>query len=456
MQQSSRNEIKTIFWLAIPLILTGVIEASVGFSSTYFLAQLGPDKLAAGSLVSWFYAGLLIIMWGIVMSVTVLVAQFYGAKRHQAIADVLRDGFYLCLLLMVPSFILLWNLAPILVLFGQKAQIVKIAIPYMHALAWSVLPDYLMLLLLQFVIGLGHTRTNLVLTLFWVPLNIASIYVFVFGKFGFPKLGIEGLGWGITVTYWIAFLALAFYMPWRKVYRQYFKAMFKYSSVQYIWPLFKIGLPNGLMWFVEVITFFIITLLMGHYSADMLGANQVTMQFVAFFVSVVFAMAQAITVRVGHQVGAKEYSCITRGLVIGTIFSVFITLITSGLYWFEPHWLLSLDFGPGQVKETEIEFYAVKFFAIAAFFQLFEAVRISLFGALRGMNDTAFPLLASFICFWCLALPLGYWFTYGFHMGPTGYWWALATSAALNMVLLAWRYQAQLRNLKAHGGIVIV
>jgi MATE family multidrug resistance protein len=447
MIHTPRQEIKIILFLAIPLILTGIIEASVNFTSTYFLAQLGPDKLAAGSLVSWFYAGLLIIMWGAIMAVTVLVARFDGAKNTQAVAGVLRDGLYLCLILIIPSFVLLWNLAPILILFGQKTSVVQIAVPYMHALAWSVIPDYFLLLLLQFVIGLGHTRTNLMLTLFWVPVNILSIYALVFGKWGFPKLGIEGLGWGITLTYWVSFLALLLYMPWRKVYRQYFCLMFKTYRAQYLGTLFKVGLPNGLMWFVEIITFFVISLLMGHYSVAILGANQVTMQFVAFFVSVVFAMAQAITVRVGNQLGAKHYFGITHGVIIGTMFSVAIVLLTSTLYWFAPHWLLSLDFKPAQVKNRVIEAYAVKFFAIAAIFQLFEAVRISIFGALRAMNDTAFPLLTSFICFWGLALPVGYCLAHLMHVGPTGYWWGLAGSAALNIVLLVWRYCWHMRKL---------
>lgn len=436
-----KSDLKVMLALAVPLIITGFLESSIGFTSNFYLAHLGPQYLAAGSLVSWFTATLMIIMWGVLMSVSVLVSHHDGAKNKLGIALVLRDGVYLCILLVVPSFILIYNLAPILLWLGQSRSLVALAIPYMHALAWSVLPDFLSLCLLQFIIGLGHTRTNLIITLCWVPINLVCNYMLTFGKLGAPDLGIAGLGWGTTISYWVTLIALVIYLPLKKCYRQYLWVFKKIAKPQYLFELLKVGLPIGLMWFVEVAFFFCIALIMGHHGLVLLDANQIAMQYVAFFVSIAFAVAQAITIRMGNQLGAKQYQTAYRAVYAGIIVSVFGIMVPILLYWFAPQYLINLDINPQHANSPAISAYVIKFFAIAALFQLIEAVRISLFGALRALKDTRFTLFTSFITFWCISLPVGYVFADWFGLGPSGFWWAMVLGAFVNLLLLAWRYQ---------------
>ncbi|MFK9658421.1 MATE family efflux transporter, partial [Escherichia coli] len=83
-----------------------------------------------------------------------------------------------------------------------------------------------------------------------------------------------------------------------------------------------------------------------------------------------------------------------------------------------------------QASHQEIIHYAVQFFAIAAIFQLFEAARISLFGALRALHDTKFPLLTSAISFWCIALPIGYFLAIKCHLDGVGIWWGMVAGAS--------------------------
>src|SRR3990167_6736801 len=147
------QDIKLLLLLAIPLMLSGLTASSVGFFSNIFLAHLGHNLLAAGALVNWFFATLMVILWGILSAVSVLVANKSGAKDKKGIALVLRDGLWLAILFSIPGTLLVWYMAPLLLLLGQSPALVALAIPYLHGLAWGIVADFVGLVLIQFLVG---------------------------------------------------------------------------------------------------------------------------------------------------------------------------------------------------------------------------------------------------------------------------------------------------------------
>jgi MATE family multidrug resistance protein len=435
-----RADIKIMLSLAIPLILTGLVESSVGFTSSLFMAHLGAQQLGIGGEVVWFFATLMIIMWSIVSAISIIVPRKDGANDQRAVATTLRDGLWLAVILVIPSTLLVWFMGPILLYFGQPQALVTQAVPYMHALAWGVLPDLFGLALIQFVIGLKHMRTNLIFSISWVALNIFLNAIFTFGYLGLQHLGIAGLGWGTTISYWLTTLGFIVYLALRKGYRQYWWALKTPSNLRAIFSLIKVGLPMGLMLLLEVGFFFILTLIMGHIGVAELAANQLTMQYVGFFVAIAFSVAQAITVRMGNEIGANNLAAANRAAYAGIFVAVSLTLIVAGLELFAPYLLIKLDFSTTRQQPAVLHF-AVQFLAIAALVQLIESIRISYFGALRAFKDTHFPMLSSFVAFWCIAIPLGYWLAIPMHFGAVGLWWALAGSALVNLAILILRYR---------------
>lgn len=436
-----RNDFTILLGLTIPLVLSGLMESAIPFISGVFLAQLGPLAFAAGSLTAWFFATLMVIIWGVFTSISTLIARYYGADNTHAVSWVLRDSLLLATFLVVPVTVLVWNFAPVLKLFGQSPEVVAMAVPYLHGLAWGLFPDFISLVLIQFVIGLGHTRVNLVFTLGWVPVSVLCIYILIFGKWGFPPLGIAGLGLGMSVSYWLVMFALGLYIVSGQRYRAYLNELNIFSAPKYLKELLTVGIPAGMMFFIEVSFFFTMSLIMGHYGLQQLAANQITMQYLGFFAPLVFSTAQAITIRMGHELGAGYPQIAHRAAYAGILLALGLVLMMAVLEWFAPMTLIRLDFNPMQMTQGGIIDLAIVFFAIAAWFQLGESVRIALFGALRALKDTQFPVLSSLIAFWGVAIPLGYVFAQWGAMGAMGYWVALALSTLPNMALLYWRYR---------------
>lgn len=432
--------------LAIPLTLTGLLQSSTYFFETIFLARLGSEVLAAGALVSWLFGTFLVILIGILGSINILVAHKYGEKDNEGISLVVRDGIWLAIILAIPSFILFWNLSPIFMLLGQNPAVVQLAEAYLHALAWGLLPNFLMFALLQFIVGLGHARVLLVFSILSVSLTVFLSFALIFGKCGFPSLGIAGAGWGTSISYWISFFFLTTYVVFNKQYRAYLHSLLTPTKQSYVMELFKIGTPMGLMYCVEVGFFFALTLIMGSLSSQLLAANQIVLQYMGTLMSLIFSIAQAVTVRMGHLLGARDIASAERACYVGICLSAFLMIIIGILYWSIPSTLISIDFDVRNANNFELVHLATQLLSVCALFQLFEAMRIALFGALRALKDTRFTLLISIISFWGIALPIGYLLTTRLNFYGTGLWWGMVLGASVSVLLLFWRFKLKIRN----------
>lgn len=433
------SESKVLLALSIPLILSGLIETSVGFFSNVFLAHLGTENLAAGALVNWVFTTIMVIVWGTLSALTTLVARYYGGKNLEQIQNVLCAGLLLAALLMLPSMLLLWNLTPIFLFFGQDPKTVLLAKPYLHGLTWAVIPDLIYTVAMQFVAGLGRTKINMSFSLLFVPLCIFFNYSLVFGLFFFPKLGIAGIGWGTALSFWIIASLFIIYFLLNKDLSIYLKFLSLQKVSAALKELFHVGLPLGLMYSVEIGFFLAITILMGLISQDTLSANQVTLQFFWLFSIVTFALAQGITIQVGHSVGRSDKKAVHYATYIGLFYACIYTLLVAILYWKFSNALISIDFQLDNPKNITIIQLAKEFLAIAALVQIIEAIRFTYFGSLRGLKDTKFSLLNSILIFWITALPLAYLSTYLSFAGH-GIWWATLLGEVIGIPLLIWRY----------------
>jgi MATE family multidrug resistance protein len=261
---SQRVSIKKDFFpllrLALPLALTGVIGGSVGFFETLFLAHVSHETLAAGALVSWLYGTFFCFLFGGLSAINVLISHKHGAQDKAGVSLVMRDGLFLAMLLTIPAFLLFWNMAPIFLLFGQNPSVVLLAKSYLHTLSWGLFPNFIAIAIFELLIGLGRTRVIMNFTIFGVSLVVFFSYALIFGKFGFPALGIAGAGWGMSVSYWIIAIVVSVYVLTHKEYKDYFRHIYHRNKPSFLWELLQVGVPIGTMYCIEVGFFFALTL----------------------------------------------------------------------------------------------------------------------------------------------------------------------------------------------------
>lgn len=432
--------------LAIPMSMTSLLGSAIFFCHTLFLAKLGSDILAAGALASYLTGTIMVITYGILSSINVLVAHQHGANNKQGISLIVRDGIWLAILLVIPTFILLWNISPIFLLLGQNQSVVLLATSYLHAWAWGLLPQFIMAAIIELMIGLGQMRIILVVTVLGVALSIFFSVALIFGQWGFPALGIAGAGLGLSITNWILVVGMVLFLFLRKDFSCYFNRLFQLTKPSHLMELLHIGFPMGLMYCIEVGFFFALTLLMGTFGANILAANQIVMQYNNILISVIFAIAQAVTVRMGHLIGSGDVVSAKSAGYTGVCMSGLLMAVAALFFWFSPIMLISVDFDINQSKNLEIIHFASQFLAVCAIFQFFEACRITFFGALRAVKDTRFTLLISIISFWLISLPVGYFFVAYLNMGEVGLWWGMVLGGIFSVILLAWRYHYKIQD----------
>lgn len=427
-----------------PLMSTRILDAIKDFLNIYMLAQLGPAKIAAGGLITIFFATLMMIFWGIFAATSSVVAQYHGAQKPALVGQAVKNALWLCVILSLPIMMLIWFGAEILSWFGQPAETITAARAYCHVLTWAVLPDFLGMVLAHFFIGISKPRVQFFSSLIYFPFNILVSYTFVFGKFGMPALGIVGIGVGTVATHVMATLIMGGILFFNQHYRQYLRlaAGFQWTFIK---ELLQVGLPVGFMWAIEVSFFLVINLFIGKLGTFSLAAHQIVGQFESFAFTIIYALTIAVSVQVGQAIGNKRpidalYSGYA-GLVIAMIYMTIIAII----YCFFPDSIIRLDLDMSKPENQQVSHIANKIFLAAAVYQIFDVARFVMFGALRGIKDTKFPMYTSMIGFWVIALPLGYLMVFYWHwFGAEGFWWAMAIGVFVSFILQLRRFNKKM------------
>ena len=271
------TELRLLLVLAGPLILAQLAGTSMGFVDTLMVGRLGDEALAGIALGNTLYFFVLLLLTGVVLAVGPTVSQAHGAGDEEGVARAARQGLWLALggtLLALPLF---WNATTLLRLMGQEAGTAALAGAYIQAVSWGFLPALGLTALRGLLEGLSNPRPIMVIALVGVGLNVAANDVLMFGRFGFPALGLVGTGYATTIVSWLMFALAAIYVQVTlKGYRIF--SRLRTPDPRTLRDLFTVGWPIGLTLGFEVGLFTITALLMGLLGATQLAAHQIALQ----------------------------------------------------------------------------------------------------------------------------------------------------------------------------------
>ena len=441
-----RTEIKNTLAISVPLVSSQIVYASSGFLGTAMVARLGEDALAASVLVSMIWMCLSVLFFGILNSISVLISHEYGAGNHEGISKVMGQAFILGLIvtLMLMGAMLFM---PFLVDHSkQPAHVLELSRIYTYSLIWQVPGLVLTVILEQFLAGVNRAKMVLRISLMIVPIEIPLIYMLVFGKFGFPELGIAGVGYGFAITYTLSSVLLTWYLCKAKQY-QFFGLFSRITTFHgtYFKELLKIGWPMGLMHVIEIFAFTIMTFWVSHFGTTMLAAHQLVLQFLWFAITLVFAMSQAVTVRVGYSVGEGNIQAVHYASYVGMAINSVCVLAVALAFMFAPAFFLSLDLNVTDPANAQLVHDATTLLYISSVFLICDNFRIISFGALRGLKDTRFPMYAAFVAFWIVGLSTSYYFGFILKGEGAGIWWGMTLGIGIGAIMVLVRLHQRLK-----------
>ena len=244
-QNPTLTELRRTAALAFPLILAQLAQVSLTLIDTLMVGRLGNEALAGIALGSSVFMMGLIVGMGVMFAVGPTVSQAHGAGDEVMVARATRQGLWLALGLTVPALVLFWSAAPLLTLMGQDAQTVRLASGYLQAISWGYLPALWLVGLRGLLEGLSKPRPIMLIAFAGIGLNIFANNTLMFGRLGFPALGLVGTGWASTFVFWMTFLLGALYVQRTLPQLEIFTKV-RTPDLSVLRDLFLIGWPIGL------------------------------------------------------------------------------------------------------------------------------------------------------------------------------------------------------------------
>ncbi len=445
---SVRGEIAATFTLAWPIVLTNVAVNFMTTTDVMFLGHLSPDALAASTLGFNLYTPAFLFCVGVVSAAAPLAAEKIGADARDwpGVRRVGHQALLSALLLALPFWVLFWNAEAILVAIGEPRDLAALAGRYMHGLQWALAPALLYFAARSILSALNRVRAVLIAGLFGVACNALFNYILVFGKLGFPALGVFGSGLATTLSQTLMFALLLAYSwldPKLRPHRLMF-GRWRFEGVE-LGRMWRLGAPIGFFIALEVATFAGAALAMGWLGSAQIQAHAIALNIAATAFMVPLGLGMAATVRVGHAYGARDGAAVVRAG--WTAFGLALAFVagTAALMGFAPRLLISAFLDTEAPRNAATLGFALGFVRIAAVFQLADGAQVALSNILRGVQDSRVPMAMALIGYWLIGAPTGLALAFLTPLGGVGLWIGLAVGLAAVALMLFVRWRGKIR-----------
>ncbi|MBO6880734.1 MATE family efflux transporter [Winogradskyella sp.] len=449
------KEFKYNLKLASPVILGMLGHTFVSFVDNVMVGQLGAAELAAVSLGNSFIFIAMSIGIGFSTAITPLVAEADSEQNFDKGKSVFKHGFFLCTVLGLLLFLMLLVAKPLMHVMDQPEEVVELAIPYLDLVAFSLVPLIVFQAFKQFSDGLSLTKYPMYATIVANILNVVINYVLIFGKFGFPQMGIVGAAVGTLVSRFVMLFFLWWLLAKKKKSKDYVTNIkfFKLSK-QPIKKLANLGLPSSMQMFFEVAIFTAAIWLSGTLGKNAQAANQIALNLSSMTFMVAMGLSVAAMVRVGNQKGLRDYVNLKRIaesiFLVGFVFAFVFALLFAIFHKVLPDLYVDLDDPSNAVDTMEVVKIAATLLLAAAVFQISDSLQVIALGALRGLQDVKIPTIITFISYWVIGFPISYFLGKEDAYGSLGIWLGLLAGLSAAAILLFIRFNYLTKKLIAN------
>lgn len=394
---------RELLLLAAPLIVSQSFMTVQVFVDTVLLAWHDPREMAASfPAVMWFWLpfGLLQVTAGYTST---FVAQYTGAGRPHRVGPAVWQGIHfavlagLLMLLLVPA-------TPWLIAAGGHSDALQsLEVTYLRCLAYASLPMLIMAAVNGFFSGRGQTWTVLAIEAFGTTVNVVLALVLIFGRAGFPEMGIAGAGWATVAGSWASAL-LAVSLLLRQPYRVAFATLSGWRPDRALFGrLMKYGGPAGGQVFLDVLVFNLFVQMVGRLGDAAMGATTLTVRLNMIAFLPMLGLGQAVSILVGQRLGADRPDLAEKSAYTGLKWTFGYMCAVAAIYLALPGLIVSVFEGDRSPEDfAAVAAIVPGLLVCVAVYSLADAVNFTFAFALRGAGDTRFVTLATF----CLAWPI--------------------------------------------------
>ena len=434
MEKTIKYYAKELLNIALPIIMGNLGFILIGAGDVLIAGRHSTDTLAAISIATAITNCIMTFGIGLIASVSPILSNIRGEKKSakKYFFPTIRFSMILALITM---FCVLAAI-PAIDYMHFEAKLVPDIKEYMLITAFSTFGAYLHASLKEFLQAFEIVFIPNLVTVICVFLNVILNIMLVFGFGPIPSLGAIGLAIASFIVRYFMGFALLFYCLGLMRFRNY-------HDKRYYKNLMTIGLPISLAILVEFIAFNSIAILMGRVSGVYAAAQNLICTLTTISFMVPLAISNAIAVKVGFANGAKNFNELKNYAFIGMFMCVGFMLCSAVIFCSFPHFLVSLF-----SKDLTLIKICVPVLYVVSIFQIFDGLQVALAGIYKGIKKTKIVLIANFIGYWLISIPLGYMLALKHGFMLKGFWYGLLFAAVVlcaQMLLMLFRYLKKIR-----------
>jgi MATE family multidrug resistance protein len=394
---------KQLLRMAWPLIIANSFWNLQLTIDRIYLGNLSTEALGAAMAVMGVFWVPMALLQQTASYITTFVAQYYGANEKFKIGEAVWQALFVSIIGGVAFLSLMFFSDGFFSLVGHAPSIQKLEIEYFDSLAYSALPTALVALASGFFTGLGRTRTVIGINFVGLILNAILDYIMIFGKFGFPALGIAGAGYATSIaTLGAAVYGLALVFTSDNELKYKVLSSCRWNA-ELLRQFLKYGIPSGLQWALEGLAFTVFLIIMGRLpnGEAALASSSIAVTVMMLSVLPSMGVAQAVMTRVGQHLGEKRpdaaeavtWTGIQLSLMYMTLIAITFVLIPEFyLSWFVNH--------NDPTLWSQVTAITPQLLKIVALFTIFDSIYLNISFALKGAGDTRFVSLIALTLPW--------------------------------------------------------
>ena len=445
---------KNLMKLAYPILIAQLIQNLMGFADTVMAGRVSATDMAAVAVASSVWLPLILAISGLVMALASIVSQLSGAQQFDQVAKASYQTAWIAVFFSIIIIILYYIATPMLIdSISMEPKLKHLMFDYLGYIVWGG-PGYCLYLVLRnYSEGLSFTRPTMIISILGLLINIPANYIFIYGEFGMPALGGAGCGIATAIVYWVMFLGMLGYA--------YFSKHLKHAPLfsKFYWPqwseikiILALGTPIAFSLLFEVSLFAAVAIILIPFGANVVASHQIAINFSGLVFMVPLSLAMAVTIKVGFEVGNKNFEKAKELCRYSVILGLVIAVVTAAITL-----LFSTQIATIYTTDTEVLELAASLMFLAALFQFSDAIQVISAGALRGYKDTQSILYITFFSYWVVGLSFGSilgltdWVAPA--SGPYGFWIGFISGLTVAAVLLAWRLKIVQKRFEQHAAL---
>lgn len=420
-----------ILKLGLPILIGQLGMIVVGFADTKMVGLYSTASLASASFVNNLFNTPIFACIGFTYGLTPLIGSLFSQKRYGEIGAMLRTGLAVnALFALVPITIMTavyFNLHRL----GQPEELLPLIRPYFLIYLAGVLPISVFNVFAQWSYAINRTRMPMWIILATNALNIVGNYLLIYGKCGFPELGLTGAGISTLVARFACMTAIIVVFITGKPYREYLRGFMKRKATCGSWRRINVtSWPVALQMTFESGSFTAAAVMAGWIGAVPLAAFQVIVIIGTLGFCVYYSMAAAVSVLVSNAAGQSDRQLMRRTAMSG--YRILLTLATCSSAIF-------IFFGPAILHQfthdPAVLAVALSLIVPLVLYQYGDATQICFANALRGTSNVMPMLWISMIAYVVVGIPATYLLGFTAGMGIYGIILSFSVSLFLAAIL---------------------